>query len=88
MVIIRLNYLGGDKASDCSQKDTGIWGFDQMIEILKVTDVKGTAMWSIDNYFKKEYYDSGNPENYYCNWSNMIADYYKIKNTVHHRVAN
>ena len=49
-----------------------------MIEILKVTDVKGTAMWSIDNYFKKGYYDSGNPENYYCNWSNKIANYYNI----------
>jgi len=49
-----------------------------MLEILRTTEVKGTAMWSIDNYFIKGYYDSGNPESYYCNWSNKIANYYNI----------
>ena len=51
-----------------------------MIDLIKETGIRGTSMWSINNYFIRGYFDNGNPISYWCNWSNKIADHFDLPN--------
>jgi uncharacterized membrane protein YgcG len=67
------SWCGGDVASSCTQQDTGIWGYKQMTDILTQSGARGVYMWSLNNYFKDQYYSAGNPINARCDWSNRVA---------------
>jgi len=73
IVIGAKSWCGGDIPSTCAQGDTGIWGWDQMNNILEQTKVLGVYIWDLNDYFMDEYFATGNIINDKCQWANHIA---------------
>ena len=58
----------------CSTVDTGIWGINEMKDLLTKTSVRGVFMWNINDYFMSSFYTTGhNPINSQCSWTNNIG---------------
>lgn len=78
IVIGAKSWCGGDTPAQCQSSDTGIWGYQQMINILKTTGARGVYMWDINDYFTPGYGTYGNSISDSCKWTNQIADAFNI----------
>lgn len=63
IVIGAKSWCGGDEAHPCSPSDTGIWGYEQISNIINTSGSLGVAIWDLNDYFNKAYFDAGNPSN-------------------------